>query len=127
MRYGDSTFETKYANDSKNQFDGQSGGEQWKSVVGNYLVTRCPIMFHVLKWAETRGNAPITREAVEDLKGWTDEDPLIIDHLMWGFLHLNLTGAAREIFCNTCHSQGVEVWRKIHVLIYSKTERRRDE
>ena len=51
----------------------------------------------------------------------------VIDHLLWGFLNLNLTGAAREIFSNTDSSQGLEVWRKIHLLIYSKTERRQDE
>ena len=69
----------------------------------------------------------MTREAVEELKGWMDEDPDVVDHLLWGFLNLNLAGAAREIFCNTGQSQGFEVWRKIHALIYAKTERRRDE
>ena len=42
-------------------------------------------------------------------------------------MNLNLTGAAAEIFCNTGQSQGLEVWRQIHALIYAKTERLRDE
>ena len=48
MRHGDNTFETKYASDVKVQFDGQKDGELWESVVGNYLISRSPIMAHVL-------------------------------------------------------------------------------
>ena len=84
-------------------------------------------MQYVLKLAEIRGNVPVTREAVGESRGWMDEDPHVIEHLLWGFLDLNLTGAAREIFCITGQSQGFEVWRTIHALIYAKTERRRDE
>ena len=58
-------------------------------------------MYYMLKWAETREKTPITREAVEQLRGWMDEDPHTVDHLLWGFLSVNLTGAARDIFCNT--------------------------
>ena len=126
MRPGDNTFETKYASDAKTQFDGQKDGEQWESVVGNYLISRSPIMAHALRWAAARGNTPITKEAVESLRGWMDEDPLVVDHLLWGFLNINLTGAAREIFCNVGAGQGLEVWRRIHVTIYSKTEKRRE-
>ena len=55
------------------------------------------------------------------------EDPHVIDHLLWGVLELNFTSAAREIFCNTGRSQGLEVWRKIDALIYPKTLRRQGE
>lgn len=36
-------------------------------------------------------------------------------------------GAARKIFSNTCNFNGLEVWRKIHALIFATNERRQDE
>ena len=56
-----------------------------------------------------------------------DEDPHVINNLLWEFVNLNLTGAAHEIFFNTRQSNGLEVLRKIHALIYAATERRQDE
>ena len=111
----------------ENQFDRQKGGEQWKSLVGNYLVIRHHMMAYILRWAEGRGNNPVTRDAVESFKRWMDEDPHVIDHLLWRFLNLNLAGAARGIFSNTCFSNGLEVWRKIHALIFAATERRQGD
>ena len=114
----DNIFETKFAQSKDNQFDGHKGGEHWKSLVGNYLATRHPMMACILRWAEGRGNNPVTSDSVESLRRRMDEDPHVINHLLWGFMNLNLTGAAHEIFSNTGQSNGVEVWRKMHALIY---------
>ena len=54
LKIGDNTFETKLPQLKDNQFDGQKGGEQWKSLVGNYLVSRHPMMAYVPRWAENR-------------------------------------------------------------------------
>ena len=56
-----------------------------------------------------------------------DEDPHVMNHLLWEFVNLNLTGAAHDLFSNTGQSNGLEVLRKIHALIYAATERRQDE
>ena len=104
FQIGDNTFETKFAQVKDNQFDGQKGEEQWKSLVGNYLATRRPTMAYIWRWAESRGSNPVTRDEVESFRCWMDEDLHVVDHLLWGFLNLNLTGAAREIFSNTGQS-----------------------
>ena len=123
----DSTiFETKFAQYKENQFDGQKGGEHWKSLVGNYFVYRHPMMTHILEWAENRGSNPVTKGDVEKLRPWMNEDPHVINHLLWGFLNINLVGAAKDIFSNTEQSNGLEVWRKIHALICATTERRQE-
>ena len=56
-----------------------------------------------------------------------DEDLHVMNHLLWEFVNLNLTGAAHEIFSNTGKSNGLEVLRKIHALIFAATERRQEE
>ena len=120
-------FETKFAQESKNQFAGVRGGEAWKVLIRGYLLGRAPIMKFLLKWAEDFGTMEITSDAVQGLKMFMDEDPEVMDHLLWAFLNINLTGAAREIFCNCQDSQGLEAWRRINRLIFSRTEQRHDE
>ena len=127
LRVESTIFETKFGQSKENQFDGQKGGEQWKSLVGNYLVARHPMMAHILRWAENRGSNPVTKSGVESVRLWMDEDPHVINHLLWGFMNINLVGAANEIFSNTEQSNGLEVWRRIHALICATTERRQEE
>ena len=73
MLLGSLGSETKFAQLKKNKFYGQRGREQWKSLVGNYLVTRHRI--YILGWAESCGGNPVTKAAVESLRRWRDEDP----------------------------------------------------
>ena len=94
---------------------------------GNYLATRHPMMAYVLRWAENRGKNRVIRDEVESFRRWMIEDPHVVDHFLWGFRDLNLTGAAREIFSNTGRSNGLEVRRKIHALIFVKNEQRQEE
>ncbi len=120
-------FETKFAQESRNQFAGVRGGEAWKVLIRGYLLGRAPIMKFLLKWAEDFGTMEITSDAVQGLKMFMDEDPEVMDHLLWAFLNINLTDAAREIFCNCQDSRGLEAWRRINRLIFSRTEQRHDE
>ena len=126
-RYDSEIFEVKFAQDSKNQFNGHKGGEAWKVLTRGYLLGRIPMMKYLLKWAEDQGTNEITLQDLHGLAPHLDEDPAILGHLLWAFLNVNLTGKAREIFCNVGDSQGFEAWRRISGLIYSMTERRQDE
>ena len=110
-------FEVKVAQDTRNQFDGVKGGEAWKVLVRGYLLSRLPMMGHLLRWAECHGNREINPQMVNDLSSYLDEEPYVVSHLLWGFLNVNLVGKAREIFCNVGDSQGFEVWRRINTLI----------
>ena len=91
-------FETKFGQDSKNQFDGgQKGGEQLKVLIRGYFVGKLPIMKHLLAWAERHGTVPISESEVEALRCHLDECPVVISHLLWAFLKVNFTAAARYI------------------------------
>ena len=52
LKYDSKVFETKFAQESKNQFDGGKGGEAWKVLIRGYLLGKIPMMKYVLKWAE---------------------------------------------------------------------------
>ena len=84
-------------------------------------------MKHLLEWAEEFGKVEITQRDVEGLRGFFDEDPVVISHLMWGYFNVNLTGAAMEMFNNVSDFQGLEVWRRMFQKINIWGERRRDE
>ena len=66
-------------------------------------------MGHVLKWAEDHGSNDINHCGIGNLSGYLDEDPYVINHLVWAFMSVNLTGKAREIFCNVADFQRLEV------------------
>ena len=128
LKFDSKVFETKFAQESKNQYDGgNKGGEAWKVFIRGYLLSKVPMMKYMLKWAEDFGTVVITPMNVMSMSMYLDEDPMIMNHLLWSFLNVNLTDAAREIFCNVPDSEGFEAWRRIHCHIYCRTERRRDE
>ena len=127
LKYDSRVFETKFGQESKNQFDGSKGGEAWKVLIRGYLLGKVPMMGPILKWVEEHGSQPVTEAGIVGLMMKLDEDPFIVNHLLWAFLNINLTSKAREIFCNVNDSQGFEAWRRIHRHIFSTTERRQDE
>ena len=70
---GSKLLETKFGQDSKNQFDGgQKGGEQLKVLIRGYFVGKLPIMKHLLAWAERHGTVPISETMVLGLKPHLD-------------------------------------------------------
>ena len=112
LRYDSKTFETKFAQESRNQYDGgRKGGEAWKVLIRGYLLGKVPMMRYVLKWAEEHGAHEVTAPGIQGLAPFLDEDPHVMSHLLWAFLNVNLVGAAREVFCNVGDSQGLEAWR----------------
>ncbi len=96
-------------------------------MIRGYFLDRLPISKQLLHWAGGYKKANIPIADVQGLSAWMNEDPLVINHLLWAFFNINLVGEAREICCNVEDSHGLEVWRRIHRLIFSKTERRHDE
>ena len=88
---------------------------------------KAPMMKHMLRWAESYGSVAITASDIANMVPYLDEDPAVMSHLLWAFLNVNLTQAAREIFCNVPDSEGFEAWRRVYCHIFSRTERRRDE
>ena len=77
------------------------------------LVARHPMMAYVLKLAEGRANNPVTKDNVESFRRRIDEDLHVMNHLLWEFVNVSLTGATHEILSNTSQSNGLEVLRQI--------------
>ena len=128
LRYGAKTFDYKFGQDARNQYDGgPKSGEAWKAAMRTYLVGVRPPMKYLLTWAERRDKDPITPEALEPLQAWMDEDPVMVGHLLRAFLVVNLTGAALAIHANCGESNGFEVWRRMNQAIFARAERRQDE
>ena len=127
LRYDSKTFETKTAQEPRNQYDGGKTGISWKSLTRGYFISRMPSIKKLLNWAEDAGKTPIQGEDVARLSGHFQDDPVVMDHLLWGYFNVNLVGAAREIFCNVPESRGLEVWRRISQKINDRSEVRRDE
>ena len=100
LRYDSKTFETKIAQEPRNQYDGGKSGISWKSLTRSYFISRVPEIKKLLTWAEDAGKASIQMSDVAMLSGHFQDDPLVMDHLLWGYFNANLIGAAREIFCN---------------------------
>ena len=120
-------FESKFAQEARNQFNGGKDGASWKVLIRGYFVGRLPVCKQLLQWAEDYKANVITMQNVQELDGWIEENPMIVNHLLWAFFNVNLVGEAREIFCNVEDSHGLEVWRRISNKINDRGERRRDE
>ncbi len=120
-------FESKFAQEGRNQYGGGKDGASWRILIRGYFVGKMPVCKQLLQWAEEFKNVAITMQDVQNLAGWMEEDPGVISHLLWAFFNINLIGEAREIFCNVEDSHGLEVWRRVCNKINDKGERRRDE
>ena len=121
-------LDVKYAMDIRHQYDGnEKAGEQWKTGTKIFLIGRIMILKEMLKWAEDHDNTMVTAEATQSLQVHMAEDPTVVSHLLWAYLGVNLTGAAREIYGNVEQGNGLEVWRRINKHIFSKNEQRRAE
>ena len=67
LKYDAKIFETKFAQESRNQFDDSKGGEAWKVLIRGYLLGKIPMMKHILKWAEDSKTTEIHTGAVGSL------------------------------------------------------------
>ena len=120
-------FEMKFALETRNQFDGNKNGTHWKRIVSGHFIGQYLKMFDIFNWAEQQRNTTITTELAQSLQPWVDDDILIISHLMWKFLNVNLTDSAFEIFSNVPISNGLDAWRRIMNKVNDKSPARKDE
>ena len=123
-------FEDKLAQDSKNQYNGASNdAPAWRIFMRNYLFGVMHEIDPLFDWAEARQHEPITMEALEEhCAGMMMEcDPKVLNHHLWKYLNLNLTGDAKLILQNTPRANGLEAWRKLVIDIVSRSLSRRNE
>ncbi len=88
-----------------------------------YLTSRCPEMTSILQWAEQE-ETEITDEVIRQYghMGELDgEDVVHLNRHLWGFLNINVTDDAWEVFENVDRGQGFEAWRKVLHDVVKKT------
>ncbi len=127
LYYDSKIFESKFAQETRNQFNGGKDGASWRVLIRGYIVGKLPMAKWLLQWAEDYKAVGIPMADVNALAARMEEDPIVINHLLWAFFNINLVNEAREIFCNVEDSHGLEVWRRICNKINDRGERRRDE
>ena len=84
LKFESEIFEPKLGQETKNQYDGGKG-EARKVFIRGYLLSKVPVMGHVLMWFEGHGAADVTTEGLYSLTNFLDEDPFVINHLVWAF------------------------------------------
>ena len=81
----------------------------------------------LLKLSEARADDPATVQSLhKTANGWVTPVKLqFLSMELWGYLNLNITGEARQVFENVEDLQGFEAWRKLVKGIRSKAEVRK--
>ena len=69
-------------------------------------------MTELLEWAEQKIVA-IDHEVLKSYKKVDHKDSVALGQHLWGFLNVNLTGDAYEVFGNIPRGDGLEVWRRV--------------
>ena len=101
LSFDSKMFESKIAQEVRNQFDRGKTGATWKTLTRGYLISRCHMAKYLLQWAEDFKKDRITPEHVYALTPFMGENPLVIDHHLWAFFNLNLTGMAERYFATS--------------------------
>ena len=116
-----SPFDTKDMGLPKyNGADKHGVKEMWRKKVTFFLHSRNPDMRDLLRWAELEKEAitpgSLTSAAFSSplLQG-LKEDPEVMAYHLWGFLNVNLTDAAWDIFEGVDMENGLEVWRLVNI------------
>ena len=92
----------------------------------DYFISKCPDAERILNWAEDKGAQPIDLETVDvHCPNMGEIQASILSHHVWGFLHLCLTGTAKQKFRSTPRRNGLDIWRQLVTEINSRTDVRR--
>ncbi len=122
-----SPFDTKAARDELPRYNGKDKAELWRKKVTYYLHSRNANMKNLLRWAELEAE-PITSETLTqatyhaDTLAMLSDDAEVLSYHLWGFLNVNLTDAAWDLFDGVTIENGLEVWRVVNLEITQKTQ-----
>mgnify|MGYP003328744203 FL=1 len=109
----------------ENRYDGEHKGAQWKSNVQPYLISRAPVIAHILQYVEEHEDQSAL---IEDLFPHVGVQKSMLMQLsldLWGFLTLNLHGTAKIWVSNSKMMEGFDLWRKAMKSVRSRSEIRR--
>ena len=108
-------YDDKMATQPEYRFDGQKGGVAWKSKTERYLISKCPALMSILKWAEKHDKMRIEDDAFDKVVGhfMTEEQQRTINAAIWGLLSICLTGSADTMFKQADMLNGLDAWRRV--------------
>ncbi len=110
-----SLLDDKLALQPEFRFDGSKGGPHWKGKLERYIISRAPILKDLLEWAEFEDMNTITSDRLQLAIGnaLTEEQVMMADAAIWGFLSSALTNSAETIFKGAETLRGFDAWRRI--------------
>ncbi len=108
-------YDDKMATQPEYRFDGQKGGVAWKSKTERYLISKCPALMSILKWAEKHDKMRIEDDAFDKVVGhfMMEEQQRTINAAIWGLLSICLTGSADTMFKQADMLNGLDAWRRV--------------
>lgn len=117
-------FSEKVALSKENQFDGKKQRSTWKTTTRNYFLTKATDIDYILDLVEAHEDVPAKAHDIGvALRGILRSARVqYLAEEVWGYLNLNLTDAAREIFENVPRREGFEAWRKFLKIIGRRCE-----
>ncbi len=97
------------------RFNGTKGGLAWKGKVERHFISRAPILKEILEWAEACELQEIdpTIFAKAVVKKLDDEQAIIVNAALWGFLSAAVSGTAEAIFKGAGSLNGIDAWRRL--------------
>ena len=119
LGFDSKVFETKFAQEKQNQWDGKADGHGLKEFIRCYLIGRMPQVKQVLRWAERQDHTPIKNETFSyAVSGrMTEEQAANLTTQLWGFLAAVVSGSAETIFKRADTSvgemNGMDAWRRL--------------
>ncbi len=112
-------FDEKLASLDEYKFNGVKGGLAWKGKVERHFIARAPILRKILKWAEDEELEVITPEKLIEAIGagpygrMTEDQVLMANTAVWGFLSTALSGSAETLFKRAEMLNGLDAWRLV--------------
>ncbi len=97
------------------RFNGTKGGLAWKGKVERHFISRAPVLKEILEWAEACELQEIDQVtfAKAVVRKLDDEQALVLNAALWGFLSAAVSGTAETIFKGAGSLNGIDVWRRL--------------
>ncbi len=114
-----SPFDDKLTIQDDYRFNGSKGGLAWKGKIERYFIGKAPVLKELLEWVEkdehaaTNGVITFERLSAAVDRKMTEDQLLMIDAAIWGFLSSALSGTAETIFKRAEMLRGFDAWRRL--------------
>ena len=108
-------FDEKLAEREEYRYNGTKNGVAWKGKVERHFISRAPVLRTILIWAEEENLDEVTPESFAGAVGprLSEEQVIIANAALWGFLSSAVSGAAETLFKGAAMLNGPDAWRRL--------------